>query len=430
MFDLTTRTVTWRFLLAVLLVFAGAAHGAERDVPTRAGDSVPVQTYPADGDRLLLWLPSEFGASPRQPATARALAALGIEVWIPDLHGAWFLPPGRYSLLGIDPTSIADLIDAAVRRTGKRVFLMAPGRTAALALTGIRAWQAEAERPASVGGALLLHPNLYRRTPQGGESGEYLPITQATTAPVYVFQPDQSAAYWRVGELVATLEAGGAAVFLHRLAGVGDGFNIRPDARPGEETMTGRLPAMTRRALDLLAGVTTDAVAPLTADTLAAPEREQRTELLRPYAEPKPAPALQLADLDGREHDLAALDGQVVLVNFWATWCPPCVEEIPSLQRLFERLGPRGLTVLAVAVGETAPQVRGFLEQRLQHTAVSFPVLLDPEGASFKAWQAYAFPTTLILDRRQRIRYAVFGAFAWDGDEVVATLQQLLAEPP
>ena len=69
--------------------------------------------------------------------------------------------------------------------------------------------------------------------------------------------------------------------------------------------------------------------------------------------------------------------------------------------------------------------VRSFLADK----GVRFPVLLDPEGEAFKRWEAYAFPTTLVLDRHHRIRYAVFGALAWDAAEIVASLRELLAEP-
>jgi peroxiredoxin len=80
--------------------------------------------------------------------------------------------------------------------------------------------------------------------------------------------------------------------------------------------------------------------------------------------------------------------------------------------------------VLTVAVGEQPEQVRAFLADKDSR----FPVLLDPEGDTFRAWQAYAFPTTMILDREHRIRYAVFGALEWDSDEVVDSLQRLIAE--
>jgi len=111
-------------------------------------------------------------------------------------------------------------------------------------------------------------------------------------------------------------------------------------------------------------------------------------------------------------------------VNFWATWCPPCVKELPSLARLQSALQAEGFEVVTVAVGETPDQVRGFLADK----PVNFPVLLDPEGKTFTAWRAYAFPTSMILDRQHHIRYAVFGALEWDSEEVKAQLRSLMAE--
>jgi hypothetical protein len=81
--------------------------------------------------------------------------------------------------------------------------------------------------------------------------------------------------------------------------------------------------------------------------------------------------------------------------------------------------------VLAVDVGETREQVEAFLRER----PVAFPVLLDAAGDAFKEWKAYAFPTSLLLDRQHRVRYAVYGALHWDGPEVVETISRLLDEP-
>ena len=130
------------FLMICTLPPAQAVVSApETVVESRVGDLIPVRSFPTDGTYLLLWLNGEWGFSPRQLPTAQALAARGIEVWIPDLHAAWFLPTGRYSLLDVEPFIVADLIKAAVEKTGKRVFIMAPGRVAALALTGIHSWR-------------------------------------------------------------------------------------------------------------------------------------------------------------------------------------------------------------------------------------------------------------------------------------------------
>jgi thiol-disulfide isomerase/thioredoxin len=146
--------------------------------------------------------------------------------------------------------------------------------------------------------------------------------------------------------------------------------------------------------------------------------------LLKPYRGKRDTPPLSLETLDGGRMELEDHLGRVVVLNFWATWCPPCVEEIPSLERLRELRHDRGLEVLSVDVGEKPGEVRAFLEDK----PVNYPVALDPEAAAFKAWNSYAFPTTFILDREHRIRYAVFGAFAWDAQEVLDAVDALLGE--
>jgi thiol-disulfide isomerase/thioredoxin len=214
-------------------------------------------------------------------------------------------------------------------------------------------------------------------------------------------------------------------VYVQKLPAVSDGFEVRDETRPGELEMTARLPAMLGNAFALLeaAGPTPQGAAAV-AEPATAAAKETGGELLRPVRTPFAAPPLALPDLAGRPVDLAALRGQVVLVNFWATWCPPCVEEIPSLDRLHAQLAPHGFTVLAIDVGED----RGTVERFLADKPVRFPVLLDPEGGSFKTWKAYAFPTSVVLDRAHRARYAVYGAFAWDSIEVVEAIGRLLDE--
>jgi len=408
-----------------LLWLLATAAGAEQRTVSVADAEIPVQVYAAEGSRVLIWLPPEEGPARRQLPTATALAQRGVEVWLPDLHSAWFLAPGAYSLADVEPRAVTALVDAAVA-TGKTVYLMAGARTGQLALAGLRDWQASGGPSGKVGGLLLLYPKLYARTPQGGEDAEFSEVVRGVNAPVFVLQPELSSGWWRIAAVAEALRAGGAPVYVQKLPGVSDGFEVREQTRPGELDMTERLPAIVDRALALL-----DAYgpAPRTAAQVRAAASHDATEaggeLLRPVAEPFPAPPLVLPDLAGGRVDLASRRDRVVLVNFWATWCPPCVEEIPSLNRLHERLAPRGFEVLAVDVGETWEQVQEFLRER----PVQFPVLLDTSGESFKRWKAYAFPTSLLLDRQHRVRYAVYGAFAWDSPEVVEIVSRLLDEP-
>jgi peroxiredoxin/dienelactone hydrolase len=426
-----------RFLLACtslllhMLSALQAQAAQEIEIPLSDGADAYITRHAAEGDDLIVWFPSEFGISPRQGGVAEALAARGIETWLPDLHATWFLPVGRYSLTKIDPAFLKEILQAARTESGKRIYLMAPGRTAALGLSAIRQWQVEGMQEHAFGGAILLHPKLYASTPQGGEAAEFIPVASATNVPVYLIQPRNSAYYWRSKDIRNKLEEGGASVYLHTLDAVGDGFYARPDYSEEEGRMTRKLPALLERALVLLSET---AEVPLTAAVMSGqPDSAMPVErntssaaLLKPYKGDRETPPLSLETLEGERIELRSYRGKVVVLNFWATWCPPCVEEIPSLERLRKLRHDRGLEVLSVDVGEEPEKVRAFLEDK----PVGYPVALDPEARAFKAWNTYAFPTTFILDREHRIRYAVFGAFAWDAQEVLDAVDALLAEQP
>jgi peroxiredoxin len=111
-------------------------------------------------------------------------------------------------------------------------------------------------------------------------------------------------------------------------------------------------------------------------------------------------PPLALRTPSGETVDLASLRGRVVLLNFWATWCAPCVEEMPALARLRDRLAPRGLEVIAVNQGEMPERVGAFM----QRAGLDLTVVLDRDKEAAKAWKVRALPTTFVIDARGRIR--------------------------
>ena len=145
------------------------------------------------------------------------------------------------------------------------------------------------------------------------------------------------------------------------------------------------------------------------------------THALTPIAQPYAAPALKLPDLDGKVHDLADLKGRVVLINFWATWCPPCRREMPSLERLRQRLGERGLAVIAVDVGEDADTVFAFTGQL--DPAPAFPLLLDRDSTAMQRWKVRGLPTTFVVDTQGRVIYRAVGGREFDHDGLVQQLQ-------
>jgi len=138
------------------------------------------------------------------------------------------------------------------------------------------------------------------------------------------------------------------------------------------------------------------------------------------------APRLELRELDGREHRLSDYRGSVVLVNFWATWCAPCRDEMPSIQRLKEQLSGKSFVVLAVNLDEPESRIRKFLAEM----AVDFVVLLDPGKHAARAWNARVLPASFVVGTDGRIRYSLVGETRWDQDGVVDRISVLLPSKP
>jgi len=134
-------------------------------------------------------------------------------------------------------------------------------------------------------------------------------------------------------------------------------------------------------------------------------------------------PPLSLRDLDGKEHKLEDYKGKVVVLNFWATWCDPCREEMPAMQRLQEKLAGK-LVVLAVDYGEGPPRIKDFLKK----VPVRFTVLLDRDTSAATAWKVKVLPTTLVIDPDQKVRYVAVGDVGWDTQAVEEQMRKLL--PP
>jgi thiol-disulfide isomerase/thioredoxin len=141
---------------------------------------------------------------------------------------------------------------------------------------------------------------------------------------------------------------------------------------------------------------------------------------LTPVPGTPPAPQIELKDVDGKPVKLSALRGRVVLVNFWATWCPPCRKEIPSLTRLQKLFKPEQLMVLAVNIGEDEETVFGFVPDP------GFTLLLDPTSATLPRWQVRGLPATFVVDKEGRIALKAVGGRDFDDPAIVAQLRALM----
>ena len=140
-------------------------------------------------------------------------------------------------------------------------------------------------------------------------------------------------------------------------------------------------------------------------------------------------PPLVLKDRKGRTHDLAAYRGRVVLVNFWATWCEPCVEEMPSLEELQDRLQGRPFTLLAVNMEESDARVTQFLQSTLLQED-GLTVLFDRFGNVAREWKARLLPVSFLIGPDGRIHHTLLGSAHWSAAEIITRIESLMPAKP
>jgi thiol-disulfide isomerase/thioredoxin len=142
---------------------------------------------------------------------------------------------------------------------------------------------------------------------------------------------------------------------------------------------------------------------------------------LKPVEGKLAAPPLALKDLQGKSHDLKEYKGQVVLVQFWATYCGPCRQEMPSMNKMMKKMGDIPFKILAVDMGESEAEVKQFVSE----VKPEFTILMDEDGKSIGDWRVFAAPSNFIIGPEGNIRYTLFGGVEWDSEELVEKLKAL-----
>ena len=148
---------------------------------------------------------------------------------------------------------------------------------------------------------------------------------------------------------------------------------------------------------------------------------------LTPVENHPPAPDLVLEAAAGGKVKLSDFHGKVVLVNFWATWCPPCKREMPTLDRLGRSMQGRSFAIVGINAGEELEDVLGY--RMTTGHAPSFPLFLDRKGEALKAFGVKGLPTTFIIDRQGRIAYKALGGRNFEDPALVARIRALVGKP-
>ena len=416
--------------LLFLLVAAGAR--ADFVIPLEGADQLDVREFGGEGQGpLILWLVNQYGELETPNALIRSLAERGATVWRVDLLDSLLLQRSSEAVRSLDGSPVAALLQAAVDSGRGPIAAVACDRMAAPLLRGLRDWQRDARDPFAVAGGILFFPNLYRGTPIAGEDPELLGIVSATNMPLVAFQPELGSNRDRFGALLDTLHAAGSPAYGWLVPHVRDYYLLYSEAPANLalESSAGQMPDEVRAAIadtptQLLTAMWLLAHTPRSGEILpldATAERPIAPAYGLIERQPRSAPDYDLVDARGTRHQLAESLGRVTLVNFWATWCPPCVHEIPSMNRLAAAYDEDEFAIVSINFREDPEHILQFMRE----VDVDFPVLMDEDGAVSRDWGVFAFPSSFILDSEGKIRYSVNTAIEWDTDAVRAVIDRL-----
>jgi len=160
----------------------------------------------------------------------------------------------------------------------------------------------------------------------------------------------------------------------------------------------------------------------MTLSTHAGETPDISGQLLTENPDRPPAPDFEIPDIDGKLRRLSDYRGKVVVLNFWATWCPPCREEMPAMQHAWEQVRNENIVIVAVNIGETADEIFTFTGDY----DVDFPLLMDQDSAVVQQWPIQGLPTTYVIDPEGRLVYRAIGGRAWDAPEILDKLRALV----
>lgn len=372
---------------------------------------------------LVLWLPSERGVLPQEHNYAQQLADFGATVWLPDFFESYFLPIAPSSLLKVPLGDVVALLNRFIEQDAQLPhFVVTSNRSAALAM---KAWVQISQKPVRNVGFVLINPNTFVSTPEPGEKAQYWPEIARVNAPIYIMQAELSPWRWHLTSLAQTFGLSGSDVFIQLQNKLRDRYYFRKDANTFEQSRAQDLVKELEVAMQLLKPyLSVERVSQPHAEMVVTEVKVPEKRVGMQVYQGAQNRVLKLLDLTGQTVDLTAQKGKVVLLNFWASWCPPCVHEMPSMEGLKMQLKAQPFEILAVNLAEEKTDIVQFKKEH----QLTFKILQDPLGSAVQEWQVFAYPSSYLIDKQGQIRYALFGSYDWQQPEALETIQKLLLE--
>ncbi|RDH85913.1 MAG: hypothetical protein DIZ80_00100 [endosymbiont of Galathealinum brachiosum] len=391
----------------------------ELSVPSADDSEILVNTFPADGKYLIIWLPPEYGFRKAHTLFSRSLSESGVEVWQADIIESLFMLRGAEPLRSLDGRFIADVIEYAHKTTGKKIILAGDSYGALAALTGAHQLQKRVNTKADLVGAILFSPYTYAYIPSLGMAPEYMPVISSTNIPLMIYQAKGSGAIGQFDSLLELLQKNDNPVYTKYVPEVMSLF-YKEEPSKAMLKQAGPLPRNVVKMLSVLDKhkVPDNAVA-LSSRSKSGSGIDIYLKEFKGNVKPI---AIELADVYGNRVVKKDFKDQITLVNFWATWCGPCVEEIPSLNRLKEKMDGLPFELISINYAEDKDKIARFMKQ----VNVEYPVLLDNDGDFAKQWKVITYPSTFVIGLDGEIKFGVNAAIEWDSPELIQKMESLM----
>jgi len=394
----------------------------EMTFEAKDGTEIIAAHYAAKGDTVLLWVVSSYSPSTRIYQTMHAMADRNYEIWQVDFAELLFQPKTSNFMRNLDAQYVADLIEVAHKQTKKKVVLITRAYGAIPVLRGATLWQQQNPDKDYLSGAVLFSPDFFASIPELGMDPDYLPIVEQSTIPLFIYQGGRRGSAWQFPRLLQKLTKTNRNIYFKVMKDV-SGVFYRNDDDPASTDMLEKLPNELPGVIHLLHN--TDGEKQTIAYKQDATVHNARMDIeLKAFkGNTNPSP-FTLQDVNNHSISLDGdgLMGKVTVVNFWATWCPPCVEEIPSLNRLNKKMQGKPFRLISINYAESKSLINKFLKK----VNVEFPVLLDRQGEVSAQWNVVAFPSTFVIGPDGKIHYGINAAIAWDDPVIINKLDTLI----
>ena len=417
------------FLSTMLITFSSVQASESFNLPLESGDEITVNVYSAtfaEPDKpILVWFTEGYASRKPFRHLISQFNDLGYDFWQVDLLESYFIERTPNNVRGLTGEGVEAVLKEASKRAdnqGKTFIPISTGRMSLVLLRGSRLWQLNTQ-PKNGTGALeqvvTFFPNLFDAPKKAGDAPALFPIVSATSLPLTIVQPTQGTYKWKLPEIVSALELSKSQVAIIAVPEVRDWYFLRREPSIIEKEAGEAIPELFQKWLQ--AGKLAQGTSFEPVKELDIKEATVSIKGLVEIAE-RIAPNFELTDVAGKTINLKEKRGKVVLLNFWASWCPPCVKEIPSMNRLAESFDADKFEIVSVNFKESPETIKAFLKS----VQVDFPVLIDLDGKVSDSYEIFAFPSSFIIDAQGRLRYSVNAAIEWDEPEVKNIIHSII----